>query len=72
MSKLTIGNRLYIARKGLGISQDKLGRLAGLSDVEILKIERDINNPKLRTLQKLAKAFKLKTWELVKYLETGR
>lgn len=71
MSKLTIGDRLYIARKRLGLSQDKLGQIAGLSDVEILKIERNINNPKLRTLQKLAKGLKLKTWELVRYLETG-
>ncbi len=50
-----------------GWSQEKLAREAGISYITLVKIERgNIQNPKLQTLMKLAKALGVSLDKLVK------
>lgn len=52
-----IAKNIKKLRKKLGISQDKLSKLADISHNTIIKIESGgIQNPRIETVQKIAKA----------------
>lgn len=54
-------------RKKLGLSQDKLSKLANVSHNTIIKIESGgIKNPTIETAQKIARALKVSIGELLK------
>jgi putative transcriptional regulator len=53
-------------RKQIGLSQEKLARLADVANNTIIKMESGENkNPTLETLRKVAKAFDVSVDELI-------
>lgn len=65
MSK--IGENIKRIREKMGISQDKLSKLADISSNTVAKLELgDNSNPTIETLQKIAKALKVKVDDLIK------
>lgn len=62
-----IGKNLKKYRSKIGISQDRLSKLANVSANTITKIELEEKpNPTLETLQKIAKALNVKIDDLIK------
>lgn len=62
-----IGENIKRFRKKLGISQDKLSKLADVSYNTIIKIESgEIKNPTIKTVQKIAKALDVSLDKLIK------
>ena len=62
-----IGESVKRFRKKLGISQDKLSKLADVSHNTIIKIESGgIKNPTIKTAQKIAKALGISVDDLIK------
>jgi len=62
-----IGENVKKFRKKIGISQDKLSKLANVSHNTIVKIESGkIKNPTIKTAQKIAKALGISLGELLK------
>ena len=54
-------------RKQKGLSQDRLSKLADVSNNTIIKIESGgIQNPTIKTVQKIAKALGVKMDDLIK------
>jgi transcriptional regulator with XRE-family HTH domain len=54
-------------RQQIGISQDRLSKLADLSLNTIVKIESGVNaNPTIKTLAKIARSLKIKVDDLIK------
>lgn len=63
----TIGKNIRYHRKKLGLSQDKLSKLAEVAYNTIVKIESGENqNPTLDTLKKISKALDVSVDELLK------
>jgi len=61
-----IATNIKKLRKKLGISQDKLSKLANVSHNTIIKIESGgIQNPTIRTVQKIAQALGVSIDELL-------
>lgn len=54
----TIGSKVRIARKSLGLTQSQLGKKTGLHHITISKIERGTVYPAPKTAKKLFKALK--------------
>mgnify|MGYP001617061144 FL=1 len=53
-------------RKKKGLSQDRLAKLADIANNTIIKIEQGENiNPRLDTLEKIAKALEVKVDDLI-------
>jgi len=64
--KSTIGNNIKKYRNKLGISQDKLSKLADVTYNTIIKIESGANiNPTIETLSKIAKALNVGVDDLI-------
>ena len=62
-----IAKNIKKLRKKLGISQDKLSKMADISHNTIIKIESGgIQNPTIETAQKIAKALGVSLDELTK------
>lgn len=62
-----IAKNIRRLRKKLGISQDRLSKLADISHNTIIKIESGgIQNPTIGTVQKIAKALEVSLDELTK------
>ena len=62
-----IAKNIKRLRKKLGISQDKLSKLADVSHNTIIKIESGgIQSPTIKTAQKIARALGVSLNELVK------
>ena len=62
----TLASRVRAIRKGLGITQEDLARLAGLTASTVAKIEQGtMANPRLDTLAGLAKALGAKVGDLL-------
>jgi transcriptional regulator with XRE-family HTH domain len=61
----SIGKKVKIMRKGLGLTVIELGNKAKLSKESIIKIESGRANPTIKTLYKLSKALKTKPYKLV-------
>jgi len=63
----TIAKNIKYKRKELGLSQDKLSKLAEVAYNTIVKIESGENpNPTIKTLQKIAKALDVSVDDLIK------
>ena len=63
----TIGKNIRRHRKKLGLSQDKLSKLAEVAYNTIVKIESGENqNPTIGTAKKIAKALSVSLDELIK------
>ncbi len=66
-TKSTIGKNIKKYRKKLGISQDKLSKLAGITLHTITKIESGTTpNPRIETVKKIADALGVSIEELLK------
>lgn len=65
--KSTIAENIKKCRNKLGISQDKLSKLADVTYNTIIKIESGANiNPTIETLSKIAKALNVGVDDLIK------
>lgn len=63
----TIAKNIKKCRDKLGISQDKLSKLAGVTLHTITKIESGATaDPRIETLRKIADALKIKVDDLIK------
>jgi transcriptional regulator with XRE-family HTH domain len=61
---VAFGNRLRAVRRQSGISQEKLGDLAGLDRTYVSSVERGRNNISLLNIARLAKALGVPIAEL--------
>jgi transcriptional regulator with XRE-family HTH domain len=65
--KSTIANNIKKYRQKLGISQDRLSKMAGVTYNTIIKIESGgSQNPTIDTLSKIAKALSVSVDDLIK------
>lgn len=55
-------------RQERGLSQESLSSMAGLDRTYISMLERGKRKPSLETIEKIAKALDMKSWELIKTL----
>jgi transcriptional regulator with XRE-family HTH domain len=63
----TVAKNIKKYRKGKGLSQDKLSRLADVAHATIIKIESGgIQSPTIDTVQKIAKALGISVENLIK------
>jgi transcriptional regulator with XRE-family HTH domain len=63
-ARKTFGKRMRKVRKAQGLSQEKLGELAGLHRTYIGAIERGEESVSVDNVAKIAKALKVKSSEL--------
>jgi len=62
-----IGANMKLYRQKLGISQDKLSKLADVTYNTVVKIESETNkNPTIETLSKIAKALNVGVDDLIR------
>jgi len=67
LSKNNIARTIKRLREKTGLSQEKLARLADVSNNTIINIEAGKqNNPTIETLKKIAKALNISIEELIK------
>jgi DNA-binding XRE family transcriptional regulator len=67
MNASNISGNIKRHRKKLGISQDRLSKLADVTYNTMIKIESGVNkNPTIDTLTKIAKALNVKVDDLIK------
>jgi Zn-dependent peptidase ImmA (M78 family)/DNA-binding XRE family transcriptional regulator len=69
--QMVFGDRLKMARKMSGLSQQKLGELAGVSKMSISKYERDLSIPKSKVLLKLSDALDVRIEYLLRPIEVS-
>lgn len=63
----SLAKNLKKLREKVGLSQDRLAKLADVANNTIIKIEQGENiNPTLETLKKVAKALKVSVDDLIK------
>jgi transcriptional regulator with XRE-family HTH domain len=62
-----LGKKIRALRIAAGLSQERLGEFANLDRTYISGIERGVRNPSIANIQKLAKALKIKTSDLVDF-----
>ncbi len=69
MSKLyeKLGRKIQKARKEKGITQERLAEMADISRTYMGHIEQGRRQPPLDTMQKIAKALKMKVNELIPF-----
>ena len=65
MSPKSLGNTLKRLRQERGLTQETLAKKANLHRVYLAQIEAQIKTPSLGTLERLAKALKVKVAELL-------
>ena len=66
-SKQKLGKKVRELRKALGWTQENLEEYSGLDRTYISDIERGVRNPSLKSLEKLAKALKVKLSDLTDF-----
>jgi transcriptional regulator with XRE-family HTH domain len=59
---------LKALRQSKGLSQELLSSIAGLDRTYISMLERGKRKPSLETIEKIATALDMKSWELLKVL----
>jgi transcriptional regulator with XRE-family HTH domain len=64
-TKKRLGIKIRALRTDNGWTQEKLGELTGLDRTYISDIERGVRNPSVKSLEKFAKAFAIKTSSLL-------
>lgn len=67
MKTNNIGNKLHTARKKLGLRQKDVAKQAGISVNYYARIERDEENPTIETLERVLKALKLKSSDVLSF-----
>ena len=67
MSPQKIGKKLKISRTKLDLSQADVAIKAGISVNYYARIERDEENPTIETLEKILKALKVKSSEILSF-----
>lgn len=65
---MTTGQKIRFLRKEKGLTQKKLGQMAGIDEANIRKYELDKQNPKIETLEKIAAALEVPLAVLVENL----
>lgn len=60
-----LGPNLRNARRDLGMSQEQVAYLSGVHATEVSRIEGGKRDPRVSTVERLAKAVKLKPGELL-------
>ena len=63
--KETIGCRLRLTRKALGISQRDAAKQIGITPVYLCFLEHDQHEPSLRVLRRIAKVYKTTVGDLM-------
>ena len=66
-----VGDNVKALRIRAGLSQNKLARLAGISQPALSAIEKDVKNPSSTTLGMLASALHVTVAELIGETESG-
>ena len=66
-SKQKLGKKVRELRKAQGWTQENLEEYSGLDRTYISDIERGVRNPSLKSLEKLAKALKVKLSDLTDF-----
>jgi transcriptional regulator with XRE-family HTH domain len=61
-----LGKNLREARDRLGLTQEEVADRSGVQAGEVSRIERGKRDPKVSTLEKLAKAVEVPPWRLLK------
>lgn len=69
MDKYAFGNRLCTLRTEKGYTQEKLGRMLGVSNKAISKWENGTTQPRLQMLDRIAACFDMSVEELLEYDE---
>lgn len=67
MSPQKIGKKLKAARKKIGLTQEDVAKKADISINYYARIERDEENPTLETLERVLKALKLKSSDVLPF-----
>lgn len=67
-NKNQLADSLKSLRQARGLSQENLSSIAGLDRTYISMLERGKRKPSLETIEKIATALGMKSWELVKVL----
>jgi len=67
MSPQKIGKKLKEARKKIDLTQEDVAKKADISINYYARIERDEENPTLETLEKILKALKLKSSDVLPF-----
>ncbi len=67
MSPQKIGKKLKDARKKIGLTQEDVAKKADISINYYARIERDEENPTLETLERVLKALKLKSSDVLPF-----
>jgi transcriptional regulator with XRE-family HTH domain len=63
---MNIHTTIKMLRKSKGISQEGLAKLTGLHRTYISMLERGIRSPSLVTIEKIAAALNIPSWEILK------
>lgn len=66
--RLTLGQRLRVAREHLGVEQQELAEIMGTSRQTVSAVERGINHPR----QLLVRAWSMATGVSLHWIETGQ
>lgn len=62
-----IGEKIKKVRNDKGLTQEELAQKANISYITLVKIEQEkVENPTMKTLQKIAKALEISLDEIVK------
>ncbi len=72
MDKYKFGNRLYELRKANNITQEKLGKMLGVSNKAISKWENGESYPRLPMLDKIAECFNMSVEELLESKDNAK
>lgn len=67
MAPQKIGKKLKEARKKIGLTQENVAKKADISINYYARIERDEENPTLETLERVLKALKLKSSDVLPF-----
>ncbi|MBQ5995179.1 MAG: helix-turn-helix domain-containing protein [Clostridia bacterium] len=67
MDRYAFGNRICELRTQHGYTQEKLGKLVGVSNKAVSKWENGTTQPRLQTLEKIAACFDMSVEELLEY-----
>jgi transcriptional regulator with XRE-family HTH domain len=67
MSPQKIGKKLKETRKKIGLRQIDVAEKAKISKNYYARVERDEENPTLETLQKIVKALKIKSSDILPF-----
>lgn len=60
-----LGKNLRAARQNLGLTQEEVAERSGVQAGEISRIERGLRDPKVSTLEKIARALELPAGRLL-------